>query len=478
MAGDAFTQIRNAVFRDPRLSAKAMGIFGNISTHRDGWGVTAEAMSRQMRDGVNSIKSGLRELETYGYLKRTRERREDGTLGGAVYFITDQPEAFPDEPELEKPRSSPANDLPTQAEPTLDEPTQAEPTVVDRLHKKTIPLQEDQLVEDDLSLPSVPEQRAASVEREMDAAPNDNPTTTTTPVDAVAEPTTPPAPPPTDSQQQGQQQPQEAAQPSAVPDAAPQAADAIVDAYKAALGRPATRATLERLHDQAAELLDGDNAVPEAWLVDRARELAANGWSDLAKHVERCPVPLPGAQPAAAGGGNGLPPWCGQCGDSNPAAEHNPRFRRTDDGALCHCHPDADRGSHGHGWQPYRNPVDHSLYETDFNGRPLRPLPGTDTNVTGWLALAGQLRSNGEDDGGLDDDEPDTREAGRASWKSSPVTSAAQLDDDGLDDEPDAQPDDASACEETADPDTGTADGWQLMRQMIHANRVKRGTAR
>lgn len=42
---------------------------------------------------------------------------------------------------------------------------------------------------------------------------------------------------------------------------------------------------------------------------------------------------------------NGLPRWCGQCGDGNPAAEHNPRFRRVPqrDGpdALCEaCHPD------------------------------------------------------------------------------------------------------------------------------------------
>lgn len=42
---------------------------------------------------------------------------------------------------------------------------------------------------------------------------------------------------------------------------------------------------------------------------------------------------------------NGLPRWCGQCGDGNPAAEHNPRFRRIPqrDGpdALCEaCHPD------------------------------------------------------------------------------------------------------------------------------------------
>lgn len=135
MGGDAFTQIRNAVFRDPRLSAKAMGIFGNISTHRDGWGITPESISTQMRDGVNAIKAGLRELEQYGYLQRERERRPDGTLGASTYFITDQP----DQPDTaaapgQSRRSEPTDDFPPVEKPTVDEPT-----VDDRPHKKTIP---------------------------------------------------------------------------------------------------------------------------------------------------------------------------------------------------------------------------------------------------------------------------------------------------------------------------------------------------
>jgi DNA-binding transcriptional ArsR family regulator len=92
MAADQFTQISNALFRDPRLSAKAMGVFGHISTHQNGYGVTPESISRHMRDGVSAIKGALRELEECGYLVRTRERRPDGTLGGVLYEITDEPE--------------------------------------------------------------------------------------------------------------------------------------------------------------------------------------------------------------------------------------------------------------------------------------------------------------------------------------------------------------------------------------------------
>lgn len=132
MGGDAFTQIRNTVFRDPRLSAKAMGIFGNISTHRDGWGITPESLSTQMSDGVGAIKSGLRELEEHGYLRRTQTKRPDGKFGAAVYYITDQPELVDSSEEEENRRSEPSVEIP----PT-ENPPAVQPLADDHPHKKT-----------------------------------------------------------------------------------------------------------------------------------------------------------------------------------------------------------------------------------------------------------------------------------------------------------------------------------------------------
>lgn len=49
MGGDQYTQIHNEVFRDPRLSGKAMGIFGYLSTHTEGWRVDEKSVARAMR---------------------------------------------------------------------------------------------------------------------------------------------------------------------------------------------------------------------------------------------------------------------------------------------------------------------------------------------------------------------------------------------------------------------------------------------
>lgn len=142
MAADAFTQIRNDLFRDPRLSFKDKGVFGLISTHRDGFGVSAEAIAACSTDGVSAVKGALRNLEQYGYLQRTQQRNGDGTLGTSVYFITDQPEAFGGALELESRRSGPSVDFPPTANPPAVEPPTAEPLAVEppaenHPHKKT-----------------------------------------------------------------------------------------------------------------------------------------------------------------------------------------------------------------------------------------------------------------------------------------------------------------------------------------------------
>ncbi|RRR76720.1 hypothetical protein EHS43_30035 [Streptomyces sp. RP5T] len=91
MAGDQFTQVANGLFRDSRLSFRAKGIFGYVSTHANGWQVTVDGLVRLGPDGREAVRTGLKELEACGYLIRERLRRPDGTLGEVVYCITDRP---------------------------------------------------------------------------------------------------------------------------------------------------------------------------------------------------------------------------------------------------------------------------------------------------------------------------------------------------------------------------------------------------
>ncbi|WSV26510.1 hypothetical protein OG331_50480 [Streptomyces sp. NBC_01017] len=117
MAADSFTQVANALFRTTELSFKAKGLFGLLSTHREGWRMTVTDIARSGHDGESAVKSGLKELQRHGFLVREREREVDGTLGAAAYFITDLPA-------LQNSRSQPGSGFPPVDEPTLaDRPT-------------------------------------------------------------------------------------------------------------------------------------------------------------------------------------------------------------------------------------------------------------------------------------------------------------------------------------------------------------------
>ncbi|MGA5150112.1 hypothetical protein ACPCSF_34640, partial [Streptomyces griseoincarnatus] len=133
MAGDQFTQIANAQFRDSRISFKAKGLFGYISTHRDGWQITVANLARHGRERVDAVTTGLEELEHHGFLLRDRDRNPDGTLGQALYFITDLPA-------LQNPSSQPESGYPGLAEPVLADPG-TKNTIVKKTNKqKTNPL--------------------------------------------------------------------------------------------------------------------------------------------------------------------------------------------------------------------------------------------------------------------------------------------------------------------------------------------------
>jgi hypothetical protein len=94
------------------LSFKAKGLYGLLSTHRDGWRMTVTDIARRGRDGEAAVKSGLKELEKHGFLVRERERGPDGTLGAAAYFITDLPV-------WQNSRSQPESGFPPVDDPTL-----------------------------------------------------------------------------------------------------------------------------------------------------------------------------------------------------------------------------------------------------------------------------------------------------------------------------------------------------------------------
>lgn len=76
-----YTALSNAAADDESLSFKARGLFYHLMTKPDDWQITVEGLVAQSsKDGKDSIRSGIKELEDRGYLVRTKTRNEDGTF--------------------------------------------------------------------------------------------------------------------------------------------------------------------------------------------------------------------------------------------------------------------------------------------------------------------------------------------------------------------------------------------------------------
>ena len=83
-----FTQVCNTWLKDPNLSAKAKGILCFMQSVPDDWEYSINGLATQFNDGVESIRSGVKELVDAGYITWQRHRDENGRVRGNDVFFT------------------------------------------------------------------------------------------------------------------------------------------------------------------------------------------------------------------------------------------------------------------------------------------------------------------------------------------------------------------------------------------------------
>ena len=110
---DNYTVISNEIFKDVNLSAKERGILCTILSLPPKWDLTINGLVSIMKDGRDSILSGMNDLRANGYVIRER-KRVDGKYSGYDYTIYES-------------KISPKLDKPTLVKPKLDNPTTENP---------------------------------------------------------------------------------------------------------------------------------------------------------------------------------------------------------------------------------------------------------------------------------------------------------------------------------------------------------------
>jgi hypothetical protein len=123
-----YAQIDKAMLNNPEISLKAKGLLSLLLSKPDDWETIIENLVNSSLDGWDSVKSGLKELENYGYVIRRRIRNEYGVITGSETLVYDEPQHPPIKPvEKKKYKTKPQEDNPPEVNPEGLEPKEDNP---------------------------------------------------------------------------------------------------------------------------------------------------------------------------------------------------------------------------------------------------------------------------------------------------------------------------------------------------------------
>jgi len=95
-----YTVIDNTFLRDDRLSAQAKGIFAYILYLPEDWCIYQSELVKHFSNGKDSIRSAIKELESFGYISKEHIKDEHGKFIGWQYTVNE----IPIPPEAENPK--------------------------------------------------------------------------------------------------------------------------------------------------------------------------------------------------------------------------------------------------------------------------------------------------------------------------------------------------------------------------------------
>ena len=77
-----YTVMSNHHLRNKELTLKAKGLLSQMLSLPEDWDYTLAGLSHINREKIDAIREAVKELEKAGYIVRSRERDEKGTLAG------------------------------------------------------------------------------------------------------------------------------------------------------------------------------------------------------------------------------------------------------------------------------------------------------------------------------------------------------------------------------------------------------------
>ena len=86
-----FTVMNNHHFKNKNWSLKAKGLLSLMLSLPEDWNYNMQGLASLSRDGIDSVRSAIKELEYYGYVGRNMIRNEYGLFTDKEYIIWEIP---------------------------------------------------------------------------------------------------------------------------------------------------------------------------------------------------------------------------------------------------------------------------------------------------------------------------------------------------------------------------------------------------
>ena len=120
-----YTVLSNFHFKEKGLSLKAKGLLSLMLSLPDDWDYSAAGLVALSKDGKDSVNAALKELEKFGFLRRTQAIDEAGKFSGYDYEIFERPIYEAQQPKEEKPKTGePLAENPSTGKPITENPPQ------------------------------------------------------------------------------------------------------------------------------------------------------------------------------------------------------------------------------------------------------------------------------------------------------------------------------------------------------------------
>ena len=119
-----YTVMSNHHLQDKRLSLKAKGLLSYMLSLPDDWDYSLKGLTTGCRDGIDSVRSAVHELEDGGYLCRSKVRDARGRIIDYNYEVFELPQKEQIEKRPAPVPNSPSSENPMSGFPTLENPTQ------------------------------------------------------------------------------------------------------------------------------------------------------------------------------------------------------------------------------------------------------------------------------------------------------------------------------------------------------------------